>query len=767
MDKTWKHHTKKILDFTLEIISLLTGERLLPVKSGDHVTITVPPDHYVIPERHNKILEITVKMMKLLMGEAEEVMEMSVEVKEEPEETCFGGDWQRAEEGERMRTIKQEEFPTEISPAHVDEARIPSDGWLALPEHCKIKEEDIEVYSPIGNLVTPNILSDQNSVERPEVPSNKEVTPCYINTTPGHLVTQGPPNPKESTIYKSLNATSNNQLGHHIVGRPPGPTIPMEPSYTFLNVTSHGQPGNPPVLIPTAPSNSRASSPCIILLMPPNIRQAAPSNPKTSSPHIPLTIIPKSHNIMNMPPGPSNPKTSSLHIPRTIIPKSHNNVVMPPAPSNPETSSPQIPLTIIPKSHNIINMPPSSSNPQALSTNMSLSVTSNIHPGHGIVDKTASPSNPKILSSHVSFPVSPNTVNMDKLPGPSNTETSSTPISIAITSNIHPGACSAEKPSAPLNSEKQSSQSFLLITPNVHPGQPNLGRPPASSNPEASGHQQSFPVTPDNQQGPQLSDILSKPKVSSPCISLTVPPNIHSGHSNLDTPPASLNPEALSPFISLITSNNQSGNQIPDGASTFSNPEVSSTCTSPSVTPDLLPENFIVNWPTSHPNPEQFSPDRSLTVTPNYSLMLYSADRTPESPKPSESPVIFPTDAKYCCPECDKCFRTKSGLHAHIRSHTGEKPFSCSECGKLFKHKSHLTAHVRLHTGEGLLVCPECGRTYLFKSQLAEHLMIHTGQKPHPCHVCGLHFTFLRDLRRHITKCGSVSTSVSSAPSQV
>ncbi|XP_068113872.1 uncharacterized protein [Hyperolius riggenbachi] len=42
-----------------------------PVKSGDHVTITVPPPHSV---RHNKekILEITRKMMELLIGEVPE-----------------------------------------------------------------------------------------------------------------------------------------------------------------------------------------------------------------------------------------------------------------------------------------------------------------------------------------------------------------------------------------------------------------------------------------------------------------------------------------------------------------------------------------------------------------------------------------------------------------------------------------------------------------------------------------------------------------------
>ncbi|XP_077321974.1 uncharacterized protein LOC143955729 isoform X2 [Lithobates pipiens] len=63
--------TEKVLNLTLEIICLLTGERFPLVKSGDHMTITVPPCDSLKPERHNmeKILEVTKKMMELLTGE--------------------------------------------------------------------------------------------------------------------------------------------------------------------------------------------------------------------------------------------------------------------------------------------------------------------------------------------------------------------------------------------------------------------------------------------------------------------------------------------------------------------------------------------------------------------------------------------------------------------------------------------------------------------------------------------------------------------------
>ncbi|XP_073473648.1 uncharacterized protein [Aquarana catesbeiana] len=71
MEEDPSHMTERILNLTLEIIYLLTGERFPLVKSGDHMTITVPPPHSKTPEMNinKKILEVTMKMMELLTGE--------------------------------------------------------------------------------------------------------------------------------------------------------------------------------------------------------------------------------------------------------------------------------------------------------------------------------------------------------------------------------------------------------------------------------------------------------------------------------------------------------------------------------------------------------------------------------------------------------------------------------------------------------------------------------------------------------------------------
>ncbi|XP_073450699.1 uncharacterized protein [Aquarana catesbeiana] len=85
MEEDRSHMTEKILNLTLEIIYLLTGERFPLVKSGDHMTITVPPCDSLKPERHNmqKILEVTKKMMELLTGESGNLRDSKVDVKVE------------------------------------------------------------------------------------------------------------------------------------------------------------------------------------------------------------------------------------------------------------------------------------------------------------------------------------------------------------------------------------------------------------------------------------------------------------------------------------------------------------------------------------------------------------------------------------------------------------------------------------------------------------------------------------------------------------
>ncbi|XP_063475453.1 zinc finger and BTB domain-containing protein 49 isoform X3 [Symphalangus syndactylus] len=172
-------------------------------------------------------------------------------------------------------------------------------------------------------------------------------------------------------------------------------------------------------------------------------------------------------------------------------------------------------------------------------------------------------------------------------------------------------------------------------------------------------------------------------------------------------------------------------------------PESDATCQQPAKQMRLKKAIHLkkLNFLKSQKSAEQISEPKSddgLTKRIESSSENTLEKASSQSAEEKESEEVVSCENFNCISEMERP-EDPAALEDQSQTLQSQRQYACELCGKPFKHPSNLELHKRSHTG----------KCFGGSGDLRRHVRTHTGEKPYTCEICTKCFTRSAVLRRH------------------